>query len=336
MSQYLEVAMSSHVREVGIKLFALKSNQKLAEEIAECVGVDLSKVRIERFSDGEISVHIEESIRGDDVYLIQSTNDPSNEYLMELLIMIDALRRASAGTINVVMPYYGYGRQDRKPGPREAITAKVVANMLTHAGIDRLITLELHAPQIQGFFDIPVDHLSATALLANHFLSLGIGGDETVVVSPDHDGVKRAREMAEMLDSPLAIIDRRIYDESKPNTYKLVGEVAGKHCILFDDIIDTAKTVTKSCESLKQAGAEDVYVCATHPVLSGKAVDRLNKSTVKKAVVTNTIELSKKAPSDLIEQLSVAPILGDAIKRISNYESIKPLFDKDYVEKLMH
>ncbi|OJF91778.1 ribose-phosphate pyrophosphokinase [Alkalibacterium sp. 20] len=327
--------MRNHEKRSGVKLFALNSNPKLAEEIAQVVGVELSKARIDRFADGEISVHIDESIRGDDVYLIQSTNDPSNDYLMELLIMIDALRRASAESINVVMPYYGYGRQDRKPGPREAITAKVVANMLTQAGIDRLITMELHAPQIQGFFDIPVDHLSATALFANHFLSEGLIGEETVVVSPDHDGVKRAREMAELLDSPLAIIDRRLYQENRPNTYDLVGEVDGKNCILFDDILDTAKTVTKSTQSLKKAGAKDVYVCVTHAVLSGKAVKRLNKSGVKKVVVTNTIDLSKKSATDLIEQLSVAPIFGDAIKRIQNYESIKPLFDMEYVEKLM-
>ncbi|WP_423190282.1 ribose-phosphate diphosphokinase [Alkalibacterium sp. f15] len=326
--------MSNHEKRNGVKLFALNSNPKLAEEIAEVVGIELSKARIDRFADREISVHIDESIRGDDVYLIQSTNDPSNDYLMELLIMIDALRRASAGSINVVMPYYGYGRQDRKPGPREAITAKVVANMLTHAGIDRLIAMELHAPQIQGFFDIPVDHLSATALFANYFLSEGLIGEETVVVSPDHDGVKRAREMAELLDSPLAIIDRRLYEENRPNTYDLVGEVAGKNCILFDDILDTAKTVSKSTQSLKKAGAKDVYVCVTHAVLSGKAVERLNKSGVKKVVVTNTIDLSKKTATDLIEQLSVAPIFGDAIKRIQNYESIKPLFDMQYVEKL--
>lgn len=327
--------MSNHEKKPGVRLIALNSNPKLAKEIAEVVGIELSKARIDRFADGEISVHIEESIRGDDVYLVQSTNDPSNDYLMELLIMIDALRRASAGSINVVMPYYGYGRQDRKPGPREAITAKVVANMLENAGIDRLITIELHAPQIQGFFDIPVDHLSATALLANHFLEIGVGGDDTVVVSPDHNGVKRAREMAELLDSPLAIIDRRIYNENKPNTYDLVGEVDGKNCILFDDILDTAKTVTKSTQSLKKAGAKDVYVCVTHGVLSGKAVDRLMKSGVEKVVVTNTIDLSKKTSTDLIKQLSIAPILGDAIKRIQNFESIKPLFDKKYVKQIM-
>lgn len=327
--------MSNHEKKPGVRLIALNSNPKLAKEIAEVVGIELSKARIDRFADGEISVHIEESIRGDDVYLVQSTNDPSNDYLMELLIMIDALRRASAGSINVVMPYYGYGRQDRKPGPREAITAKVVANMLENAGIDRLITIELHAPQIQGFFDIPVDHLSATALLANHFLEIGVGGDDTVVVSPDHNGVKRAREMAELLDSPLAIIDRRIYNENKPNTYDLVGEVDGKNCILFDDILDTAKTVTKSTQSLKKAGAKDVYVCVTHGVLSGKAVDRLMKSGVEKVVVTNTIDLSRKTSTDLIKQLSIAPILGDAIKRIQNFESIKPLFDKKYVKQIM-
>ncbi|SFC59835.1 ribose-phosphate pyrophosphokinase [Alkalibacterium subtropicum] len=328
--------MTNHKKETGVRLFALNSNPKLAEEIAEVVGVELSKVKIDRFADKEISVHIEESVRGDDVYLIQSTNEPSNEHLMELLIMIDALRRASAGSINVVMPYYGYARQDRKPGPREAITAKVVANMLENAGIDRIVTMELHAPQIQGFFDIPVDHLSATALLANHFLMNELGGDETVVVSPDHDGVKRAREMAELLDSPLAIIDRRLYESEKPNTYDLVGEVEGKTCILFDDILDTAKTVSKANQTLKKAGAKDVYVCVTHAVLSGKAMERLMQSGVKKVIITNTIKLAEKNNTELIEELSIAPILGDAIKRIATEVSIKPLFNKKYVEKLMH
>ncbi|MDN6194218.1 MAG: ribose-phosphate pyrophosphokinase [Alkalibacterium sp.] len=327
--------MAKHINKTGVKIFAMNSNPKLAAEIAQEVGVELSKANIDKFSDGEISVNIEESIRGDDVYLIQSTNDPSNDHLMELLIMIDALIRASAGSINVVMPYYGYARQDRKPRPREAITAKVVANMLEHAGIDRLITVDLHAPQIQGFFDIPVDHLSATALLANHFAQKGLDGENIVVVSPDHDGVKRAREIAEQLDSPLAIIDKRLYETTKPNTYDLVGEVEGKDCVLFDDIMDTARTVTKATQSLKKAGAKDVYVCITHAVLSDNAMERLMKSDVKEVIVTNTINLSEENNTELIKLLSVAPILGDAINRISSYQSIKPLFEKSYVKKLM-
>ncbi|GEK90730.1 ribose-phosphate diphosphokinase [Alkalibacterium kapii] len=326
--------MAKHINKTGVKIFAMNSNPKLAAEIAQEVGVELSKANIDKFSDGEISVNIEESIRGDDVYLIQSTNDPSNDHLMELLIMIDALIRASAGSINVVMPYYGYARQDRKPRPREAITAKVVANMLEHAGIDRLITVDLHAPQIQGFFDIPVDHLSATALLVNHFIENDLDGENIVVVSPDHDGVKRAREVAELLDSPLAIIDKRLYETTKPDTYDLVGEVDGKNCVLFDDIMDTARTITKATETLKKAGAKNVYVCVTHAVLSDSAMDRLMQSGVKKVIITNTINLSEENNTELIIQLSVAPLLGDAIKRISKYQSIKPLFEKEYIKAI--
>lgn len=326
--------MTKETNRSDVKIFALNSNRSLAEEIALEVGVELGKADITRFEDGETRINIEESVRGDDVYLIQSTNDPSNDYIMEVLIMIDALRRASARTINVVMPYYGYARQDRKPGPREAITAKVVANMLTLAGADRMVTMELHAPQIQGFFDIPFDHLSANAMLANYFIAHQFGGDGTVIVSPDHAGVSRAREMAESLNSPLAIIDKRIADEDIDEEMHIVGDVRGCTCILFDDIMDTAKTVTKACRMLKEAGAKDVYVCVTHPVLSGEAVKRIEQSGIKKAIVTNTIDIKEKSSCEFIEVISVAPILGDAIRRIQGDKSIKPLFDKHYVEKL--
>ncbi|MCC5894328.1 MAG: ribose-phosphate pyrophosphokinase [Alkalibacterium sp.] len=328
--------MNKEKKSPDIKIFALNSNRSLAEEIAEEVGVALGQADITTFEDGEIRINIEESIRGDDVYIIQSTNDPSNDYIMEALIMIDALKRASARTINVVMPYYGYARQDRKPGPREAITAKVVANMLTIAGATRIVTMDLHAPQIQGFFDIPVDHLSATAILVNYFIDHKFGGDGTVVVSPDHAGVSRAREMAELLDSRLAIIDKRAADEEVEEELNLVGDVDGCTCILFDDIMDTARTVTKACAMLKESGAKDVYVCVTHPVLSGKAIDRINASGIKKVVVTNTIDIKEKADCPFIEVISIAPIIGDAIKRIQGHRSIKPLFDKDYVDRLIH
>ncbi|MCC5890362.1 MAG: ribose-phosphate pyrophosphokinase [Alkalibacterium sp.] len=318
----------------NLKLFALNSNKELAQEIADFIGVELGVAEITRFEDGEIRINIEESVRGDDVYLIQSTNDPSNDYLMEVLIMTDALRRASARTINVVMPYYGYARQDRKPGPREAITAKVVANMLTIAGVSRMVTLDLHAPQIQGFFDIPVDHLSAIALLANYFISHDLKGEGTVVVAPDHAGVSRAREMAELLDSPLAIIDKRSADEETDEELNVVGEVKGCTCILFDDIMDTAKTVTKACSLLKEEGAKEVYVCVTHPVLSGDAVERINRSGIEKAIVTNTINIGDKKECPFIELISVAPLLGDAVMRIQSDESIKPLFEKQHIEKL--
>lgn len=326
--------MDKEIRQSNLKLFSMNSNRPLAEEIAEEIGMELGKADITRFEDGEIRINIEESVRGADVYILQSTNDPSNDYIMEVLIMIDALRRASARTINVIMPYYGYARQDRKPGPREAITAKVVANMLTIAGATRLITVDLHAPQIQGFFDIPMDHLSAIATLANYFLDRDFGGEETVVVSPDHAGVSRAREMAELLDSRLAIIDKRLADEDIDEEMHVVGDVSGCTCILFDDIMDTAHTVTKACEMLKDAGAKDVYVCVTHPVLSDNAIDRIDRSGIKKAIVTNTIDIREKSSCELIEVISIAPILGDAIRRIQRHQSIKPLFDKQYVDKL--
>lgn len=328
--------MNQEKTDKQLKLFSLNSNRPLAEEVAKELGMALGKSDITRFEDGEIRINIEESVRGDDVYLIQSTNDPGNDYFMEIVIMVDALRRASARTINVVIPYYGYARQDRKPRPREAITAKVIANMLTIAGTDRVITMELHSPQIQGFFDIPVDHLSAIALLANYFIDNGLVNKDTVVVSPDHQGVSRAREMAELLNAPLAIIDKRSAEEAVQDSYNVVGEVAGRTCILFDDLIDSAKTVVKATETLKQAGAKDVYACATHAVFSDRAIERINKSAIKKVIITNTINNESNPPCDLIDYISVAHILGDAIRRIHQHKSIKALFDKRYVDELEH
>ncbi|WP_231492030.1 ribose-phosphate diphosphokinase [Alkalibacterium sp. AK22] len=318
----------------NLKIFALNSNRPLAEEVTGEMGLELGAADITRFQDGEIRINVEESIRGKDVYLIQSTNDPGNDNIMELLIMIDAIKRASARTINAIIPYYGYARQDRKPGPRQAITAKVLANMLTLAGADRVVAMELHSPQIQGFFDIPVDHLSATALMANHLIDRGYTAGETVVVSPDHAGVSRAREMAELLDCPLAIIDKRTTEETLGEDVRVVGEVEGCNCILFDDIMDTAKTVARASAMLKEAGAQKVYVCATHPVLSGKAVERIDQSGIEKAIVANTIDIGDKASCLRIEVVSVAPILADAIKRIQGKQSIKPLFDKSYLRNL--
>ncbi|GAA0368083.1 ribose-phosphate diphosphokinase [Alkalibacterium iburiense] len=320
-----------------LRLFSLNSNRPLAEEVAKELGMELGKADITTFEDGEIRINIEESIRGDDVYFIQSTNHPSNDYLMEAVIMIDALRRASARKINVVIPYYGYARKDSKERPREAITAKVVANMLTVAGADRVVTMEMHSPQIQGFFDIPTDHLSAAALLANYFIDRELFGEEVVIVSPDHAGVSRAREMAELLNAPLAIIDKREEEEQDiPHKYNIVGDVEGKICILYDDLIDTGKTVTIACDTLLEAGAVEVYACATHAVFSHNAIEVLDQSALKKVVVTNTIDLSQKSLCPLVEQISVAIIIADAIKRIYEHKSIKPLFDKRYVEKLEH
>lgn len=326
--------MTETYKDTHFRVFALNSNRPLAEEIAKEIGVSLGKAEITRFEDGEIRINIEESIRGSDIYLVQSTNHPSNEYLMELLIMTDALRRASAKTINAVIPYYGYARQDRKARPRESITAKLVANMLTTAGVDRVVTLELHSPQIQGFFDIPVDHLSATALLANHLLEHQLADHQTVVVSPDHAGVTRVREMAHLLDAPLAIIDKRSSEFDEKADLRVIGDVEGKTCVLFDDLIDTGDTMIQACRTLKKAGATDVYACATHPVLSGSAIEKLEQSGLKKIIVTNTIDLSRKKSSTLIEQISVAGLLGDALKRIHEHKSVKPLFDRTYVGTL--
>ncbi|EAC5558654.1 ribose-phosphate diphosphokinase, partial [Listeria monocytogenes] len=249
--------------------FSLNSNRPLAEKIAAAVGVELGKCSVKQFSDGEIQVNIEESIRGAHVYVIQSTSSPVNDNLMELLIMIDALKRASAKTINVVMPYYGYARQDRKARSREPITAKLVANMIEKAGANRMVTLDLHASQIQGFFDIPVDHLMGAPLIANYFLERGIQGDDVVVVSPDHGGVTRARKLAEFLKSPIAIIDKRRPKANVAEVMNIIGHVEGKTCVLIDDMIDTAGTITLAANALKQAGAKSVYASCTHPVLSG-------------------------------------------------------------------
>ena len=250
--------MSEQYTGSKLKIFALNSNKPLAEKIAESVGVSLGKMSVDRFSDGEIRINIEESIRGDEIFIIQSTSAPVNDNLMELLIMIDALRRASAATINVVIPYYGYARQDRKVRSREPITAKLVADMIEKAGADRAIMLDLHAAQIQGFFDIPVDHLMGAPLLADYFLTNGLDKD-AVVVSPDHGGVTRARKLAEFLKSPIAIIDKRRPRANVAEIMNMIGSVDGKRCVLIDDMIDTAGTITLAAQALMDAGAIEVY-----------------------------------------------------------------------------
>ncbi|WEG73422.1 ribose-phosphate diphosphokinase [Vagococcus intermedius] len=320
--------MSKHYFDPRLKIFALNSNKKLAEKIADAVGVELGKSSVNQFSDGEIQINIEESIRGDHVYLIQSTSYPVNDNLMELLIMIDALKRASAKTINVVMPYYGYARQDRKARSREPITAKLVANMLTAAGANRVLTLDLHAVQIQGFFDIPVDHLMAAPLLADYFITNGYVGDDTVVVSPDHGGVTRARKLAEFLKAPIAIIDKRRPKANVAEVMNIIGNVEGKKCILIDDMIDTAGTITLAAQALKDAGATEVVACCTHPVLSGPAFDRLENSPLEKVIVTDSIYLPDENRIDKIEEVSVGELIGDAIKRIHENKPVSPLFEK--------
>ncbi|MGH1649379.1 ribose-phosphate diphosphokinase [Enterococcus gilvus] len=319
--------MSKHYFDPRLKIFALNSNRPLAEKIAEEVGVELGKSSVTQFSDGEIQVNIEESIRGCHVYVVQSTSSPVNDNLMELLIMIDALKRASAKTINVVMPYYGYARQDRKARAREPITAKLVANMIEKAGATRLLTLDLHASQIQGFFDIPVDHLMGAPLIADYFLEKGIYGDDVVVVSPDHGGVTRARKLAEFLKAPIAIIDKRRPKANVAEVMNIIGKVDGKTCVIIDDMIDTAGTITLAANALKEAGAKQVYASCTHPVLSGPAMQRIQDSAIEHLVVTDSIYLSDERKIDKIDEISVGVLMGDAIKRIHENKPVSPLFE---------
>ncbi|MDH6364813.1 ribose-phosphate pyrophosphokinase [Enterococcus sp. PF1-24] len=319
--------MSKHYFDPRLKIFALNSNRPLAEKIAAAVGVELGKSSVAQFSDGEIQVNIEESIRGAHVYVVQSTSSPVNDNLMELLIMIDALKRASAKTINVVMPYYGYARQDRKARAREPITAKLVANMIEKAGATRMLTLDLHAAQIQGFFDIPVDHLMGAPLIANYFIDKGIIGDDVVVVSPDHGGVTRARKLAEYLKAPIAIIDKRRPKANVAEVMNIIGQVEGKICVLIDDMIDTAGTITLAANALKEAGAKSVYASCTHPVLSGPALERIEDSAIERLVVTDSINLPEDRKIEKIDEVSVGELIGDAIKRIHENKPVSPLFE---------
>lgn len=311
----------------NFKLFSLSANQPLAEKIAETIGVELGKLKVDRFSDGEIRINIEESIRGDNVYVVQSTSAPVNDNLMELLILIDALRRASAASINIVMPYYGYARQDRKARSREPITAKLVANMLEKAGATRVIALDLHAAQIQGFFDIPMDHLMGAPLLADYLLSAGIAEDgNTVVVSPDHGGVTRARALGELLKAPIAIIDKRRPKANVAKIMNIIGNVKGKRAIMIDDMIDTAGTITLGAQKIMDEGANEVYVVATHAVLSGPAIERLEASAFKQVILTDSIELPDDKKFSKLVQVSAADLLADAIMRINENKAVSPLF----------
>ncbi len=316
--------MSNQYLDPNLKVFSLNSNNGLAEEIAKVIGVELGKCSVMRFSDGEIQINIEESIRGCDVFVIQSTSQPVNEHLMELLIMIDALKRASAKTINVVMPYYGYARQDRKARAREPITAKLVANLLETAGAYRVISLDLHAPQIQGFFDILIDHLMGVPILSDYFEKKDL--KDIVIVSPDHGGVTRARKMADRLKAPIAIIDKRRPRPNVAEVMNIVGNIEGKTAILIDDIIDTAGTITLAANALMENGAAEVYACCTHPVLSGPAIERIQNSKIKELVVTNSIALPEEKKIDKIVELSVAPLLAEAIIRVYEDQSVSTLF----------
>ncbi|HHY21117.1 MAG TPA: ribose-phosphate diphosphokinase [Bacilli bacterium] len=309
----------------NLKVFTLNSNPDLAQEIVEHIGVPLGKSSVTRFSDGEVQINIEESIRGCDVYLVQSTCQPANEHLMELLIMIDACKRASANTVNLVMPYYGYARQDRKARSREPITAKLVANLLEKAGADRVLAIDLHATQIQGFFDIPVDQLMGVPILGDYFQEKNL--DDIVIVSPDHGGVVRARKMADRLKAPIAIIDKRRPKPNVAEVMNIVGNIEGKTAIIIDDIIDTAGTITLAANALVEHGAKEVYACCTHPVLSGPAIERIENSKIKELVVTNTIPLSEDKKSPKTTSLSVGPLIAEAIIRVHEHMSVSTLFD---------
>lgn len=308
-----------------VKIFTGNANPELAQSIADAIGIPLGKANVSTFSDGEISVNIEETVRGTDVFVVQSTNPPVNDNLMELLILIDAFKRASAGRVTAVLPYYGYARQDRKAKARDPITAKLVADILTTAGADRVLTMDLHAAQIQGYFDIPVDHLLGVPILAKYFQEKDI--KDLVVVSPDLGSVTRARNFANHLDAPIAIIDKRRPQANVAEVMNIIGDIEGKNVILVDDMIDTAGTITQGANALKEFGAKDVYACCTHPVLSGPAIERIQNSVIKELIITDTIPLPEEKMIDKIKVRSVAPVFAEAIQRIYKNISVSKLFD---------
>ncbi len=307
----------------NIKIFSGNANLQLAEEISEYIKLPLSKILVSRFSDGETQVKIKENVRGADAYVIQSSSPPVNEYLMELLIIIDALRRASARRITAVIPYYGYARQDRKVQPRVPISAKLVANLITIAGVSRILTMDLHVGQIQGFFDIPVDHLYALPVMIEYFNQKEI--ENLAIVAPDTGALELARAFAKRLDATIAIIDKRREEANRSEVLNIIGDVKDKNLIIVDDLIDTGGTMINATIALKEKGAKNIYACCTHPILSGQAVERINNSLFTEVVVTNTIPFSLQ--SDKIRVLSVAELFGEAIIRIHTESSISSLFE---------
>ena len=308
------------------KIFAGSANRKLAEDICTHVGVTLGESKLQRFADGEIYFQLLENVRGVDVFIVQPTCYPVDQHLVELLIMIDALKRASAGRITVVVPYYGYARQDRKDRPRVAISSKLVADLLTTAGANRALFMDLHAAQIQGFFNIPVDHMFASPVMVSYFRELNL--PDLTVVSPDAGGVERARFFATKMQAPLAIVDKRRTDLNVTEVMNVIGDVRGRTCLILDDIIDTAGTLVKTAEALLEQGAEKVYACATHAVLSGPAVERIKASKLEEVVVTNTVPLSEEAQQlSKIKVLSIAGLLGRAIESIHMETSVSTLFN---------
>ncbi len=307
------------------KVFTGNSHPALAEEIASIMGKPLGKAAVNKFSDGEISVSLWETVRGVDCYIVQSTCAPVNDNLMEVLIMIDAMKRASAGRINAVIPYYGYARQDRKAKARDPITAKLVADLLVAAGADRVVTMDLHAAQIQGYFNIPVDHLVGMPIITKYYKEKGL--EDVVVVSPDHGSVTRARNVAQYLDCPIAIVDKRRPEPNKSEIMNIIGNIEGKNCILVDDMIDTAGTITNAANALKDLGAKGVYAAATHAVLSGPAIERIESSAIEELVLLNTIPLPEEKKIAKMKTLSVAPLFAEAMVRIFTNDSVSKLFD---------
>lgn len=308
----------------NITVFALSSSKDLARSIAEQLGTAVGKCDVHHFADGEILVEIGESVRGKDVFIVQSTSNPVTESLMEILVLADALKRASAKQITAIMPYFGYARQDRKAKPRQPITSRLVADLLTVAGVTRVVTIDLHAAQIQGFFDIPVDEMQALPLICRYFKNKNI--QDLCIVSPDHGGATRARKMSELLDCPIAIIDKR---RPKPNVAEvmgIIGEVSGKNCILIDDMIDTAGTIVAGASVLKEKGAKDVYIACTHGVLSGAAVQRLTDCVAKEVVITDTIAIPEDKRFEKLVQISVAELLAHTIESIENNLPVSDVF----------
>ena len=315
-------------RNGTIKLFDVGSNTSLTNEIARLLEIPVGINKVEKFSDNETSIQIHETVRGCDVFLLQSTSNPANDHLMELLIMIDAARRASARRITAVIPYFGYARQDRKTRARDPITAKLVANLLTSAGADRVLTMDLHAPQIQGFFDIPTDNLLGMPILIAHYVKRMFVGDDLVIVGPDLGSVNRSRNFASTVNATLAIIEKRRPKANQSEVMNLIGDVKGKRVLLVDDMIDTAGTIVKGAQALYDYGATEVYACCTHAVLSGEAIDRLNNSCIKELVMTNTIDIPEEKKLDKFRLLSVAPMFAEAIERIHEDMPVSSLFTK--------
>ncbi len=311
-----------------MRIFTGNANPLLAENIADCLGIPLGQILVSRFSDGEIRVQVGENARGLDVFIVQPTCAPVNENLMELLIMLDAFRRASARRITCVMPYYGYARQDKKVKPREPITARLVANLLEVAGANRILTVDLHAQQIQGFFNLPVDHLYAGPIIGEYLIESGLAHENCVVVSPDVAGTPRAKVLAEMLDVPFAIIAKRRPEPNKVEVMEVVGNVEGKTAIMIDDMVDTGGSLVQGAQALIERGATGVIACCTHPVLSGNAPERILHSPIRKLIVTDTIPVTPDKMNEKITVLSVAPLLAEAILRIHNDDSVSVLFER--------